>query len=82
MLLEHIIMFYKIATEKSISKVAQNNHISQPALSQQMQRLEEEFGVQLFIRTKNSIALTEAGKMAASDAEMLQKGLHRRTPAG
>ena len=40
LLLEHIIMFYKIAAEKSISKVAQTNHISQPALSQQMQRLE------------------------------------------
>ena len=42
MLLENVIMFSKIANEKSISKVAAANHISQPALSQQMQRLEEE----------------------------------------
>lgn len=55
MLLEHIIMFYKIATEKSISKVAQNNHISQPALSQQMQRLEEELDVKLLERSNRGI---------------------------
>ena len=40
-------MFSKIANEKSISKVASANHISQPALSQQMQRLEEELGIKL-----------------------------------
>ena len=63
MLLEHIIMFYKIATEKSISKVAQNNHISQPALSQQMQRLEEELDVKLLERSNRGIELTPAGKI-------------------
>ncbi|MCI8517807.1 MAG: LysR family transcriptional regulator [Hungatella sp.] len=63
MLLEHIIMFYKIATEKSISKVAQNNHISQPALSQQMQRLEEELNVKLLERSNRGIELTRAGQI-------------------
>lgn len=63
MLLEHIIMFYKIATEKSISKVAQNNHISQPALSQQMQRLEEELDVKLLERSNRGIELTRAGQI-------------------
>lgn len=61
MLLEHVIMFCKIANEKSISKVAQTNHISQPALSLQMQRLEEELGVKLFERSNRGIQLTEAG---------------------
>ncbi len=63
MLLEHIIMFYKIAAEKSISKVAQSNHISQPALSQQMQRLEEELDVKLLERSNRGIELTPAGKI-------------------
>ena len=45
MLLEQISMFSRIAKEQSISKAAQAIHISQPALSQQMQRLEEELGV-------------------------------------
>lgn len=61
MLLEHVIMFCKIANDKSISKVAQANHISQPALSLQMQRLEEELGVKLFERSNRGIRLTEAG---------------------
>ena len=61
MLLEHIIMFCKIANAKSISKVAQANHISQPALSLQMQKLEEELGVKLFERSNRGIQLTEAG---------------------
>lgn len=63
MLLEHIIMFHKIAKEKSISKVAQNNHISQPALSQQMQRLEEELNVKLLERSNRGIELTRAGEI-------------------
>ncbi len=61
--LEHVILFDKIATEKSISKVASASHISQPALSQQMQRLEEEVGLKLFERSNRGIELTEAGKI-------------------
>ena len=61
--LEHIILFSKIATEKSISKVAAASHISQPALSQQMQRLEEEIGIKLFERSNRGIELTDAGRV-------------------
>ena len=42
MQLEHIMLFSKIAEEKSISRVAQASHISQPALSQQMQEIVQE----------------------------------------
>lgn len=63
MLMEHIIMFNKIASEQSISKVAQANHISQPALSQQMQKLEEELGVKLLERSNRGITLTKAGQV-------------------
>lgn len=61
MQLEHILLFYKIANAKSISKVAAANHISQPALSQQMQRLEEEVGQKLLERSNRGIELTRAG---------------------
>lgn len=69
MLMEHIIIFYKVAAEKSISKVAQANHISQPALSQQMQRLEEELNVKLFERSNRGIELTKAGVILQKYAE-------------
>ena len=60
MQLEHILLFNKIANAKSISKVAAASHISQPALSQQMQRLE---------RSNRGIQLTPAGVVMQKYAE-------------
>ena len=73
MLLENVIMFNKVANEKSISKVAIANHISQPALSQQMQRLEEELGTKLFVRSNRGIELTEAGRIMQRYALLFEK---------
>lgn len=46
-------------------------HTSQPALSRSMQNLEAELGVPLFSRTKNHIALTEVGVLAAQHAHVV-----------
>ena len=48
----------------TISKAAKQLHISQPALSRSMQRLEEELEVPLFSRTKNKIELNDNGLLA------------------
>ncbi len=69
MLLEQLYMFSQIAMEKSISKAACASHISQPALSQQMQRLEEELGVRLFERSNRGITLTRAGEVMQKYSE-------------
>ena len=69
MLLEQISMFSRIAKEQSISKAAQAIHISQPALSQQMQRLEEELGVKVFERSNRGIILTRAGEVMQKYSE-------------
>ena len=69
MLLEQISMFSRIAKEQSISKATQAIHISQPALSQQMQRLEEELGVKLFERSNRGIILTRAGEVMQKYSE-------------
>ena len=61
--IESLQLFNKIAIEKSISKVAINSHISQPALSQQMQKLEESVDAKLFERSNKGIELTSAGKI-------------------
>ena len=61
MQLEHLDLFLKIAQEKSISKVASASHISQPALSLQMQKIEDTLGCKLFERSNRGIQLTEAG---------------------
>jgi len=56
--------FQKIAEVKSISKVAKNSHISQSALSQQMQKMEDNLGHQLFIRSNREVELTPSGELA------------------
>ena len=61
MQLEHLALFLKIAHEKSISKVANASHISQPALSLQMQKIEDTLGCKLFERSNRGIQLTDAG---------------------
>lgn len=61
--------FLTVASEESITSAANILHITQPTLSRQLMQLEEELGVQLFIRGKKSITLTEAGMLLRSRAE-------------
>lgn len=63
MQLDYISLFNKIVKEKSISKVANESHLSQPALSQQMKKVEDSIGMRLFERSNRGIELTEAGKL-------------------
>lgn len=63
MQLDYISLFNKIVKEKSISKVANECHLSQPALSQQMKKVEDSIGMRLFERSNRGIELTEAGKL-------------------
>lgn len=55
---------YVLAVEKHLhfSAAAEEINVTQPTLSHQIKRLEEEMGVQLFIRTTRSIQLTPAGR--------------------
>lgn len=55
---------YFLAVEKygSFSAASQEINVSQSTLSQQIKKLEEELGVQLFIRNPRSITLTPAGR--------------------
>lgn len=69
-ILEKFVTFYQTGT---LRETAEKKHISQPTLTRNMQKLEAEFGVPLFNRTKNSIALNETGILAAEDAQMLLK---------
>ena len=53
----------------NLSKAAETVHTSQSALSRSMKNLEAELDVPLFMRTKNSISLTETGILAAERAK-------------
>jgi DNA-binding transcriptional LysR family regulator len=67
--IESIKYFQEIAKIKSISKVANRSHISQPALSQQIQKLEDSLGKQLFIRSNRGVKLTPAGEIVLKYAD-------------
>lgn len=58
-----LIYFYEVAQIKSISKVSANLHISQPALSHQLLKLERELGVKLLERSNRGVQLTEKGEI-------------------
>jgi LysR family transcriptional regulator, transcription activator of glutamate synthase operon len=52
-----------LAEELSFTRAAANEHVAQPALSQQIRRLEEEVGLALVERTTRHVALTDAGQL-------------------
>ncbi|HSI61702.1 MAG TPA: LysR substrate-binding domain-containing protein [Candidatus Saccharimonadia bacterium] len=51
-----------VARTGNFSRAAEQCHVSQPSLSQQIQKLEEELGCRLFTRLKREAVPTEAGK--------------------
>lgn len=55
--------FRKVAYEESISRAARTLHISQPALSISISKLEEELGVHLFDRVSGHIRLNNMGRI-------------------
>lgn len=64
--------FLAIAREQSIIKAAQSLHLSQPTLSTQIKKLEEELGKQLLIRGSNGsrkVTLTNEGLILKKRAE-------------
>jgi len=54
--------FCAIADTGSFSRAAQQSHVSQPSLSQQIGKLEDELGARLFDRLGRSVRLTELGR--------------------
>lgn len=67
-LLEQLTTFAKTGT---LTKTAAALNITQPSVTRGMQKLEEDFGVQLFDRQANRIKLTPTGELAAREAEQL-----------
>jgi LysR family transcriptional activator of glutamate synthase operon len=57
-----------VAEEQHFTRAAAREHVAQPALSQQIQRLEAELGVTLVQRTTRRVAMTEAGELLVARA--------------
>ncbi len=65
-LLEELVTFKKYGT---LAATAEHLRITQPTVTRGMQKIEEEFGVQIFDRKPNKISLTKTGELAAEQAQ-------------
>ena len=70
MTITQIRYFVVVAQVQNFSKAAETLHISQPALSKSIAKLEEEFGTSLFRRKGRNIVLSEQGKIFLTNAWM------------
>jgi DNA-binding transcriptional LysR family regulator len=63
--------FVTVAEELHFGRAAERAHLAQPALSRQVQRLEEKIGAQLLVRDRRKVVLTKAGRAFLKEARTI-----------
>ncbi|WP_420387558.1 LysR substrate-binding domain-containing protein [Roseivirga sp.] len=79
--LRHLRYFLTLGKELHFAKAADRLFITQPALTKQIQQLEEDLQVKLLDRTKRNVKLTEAGRYFLDEAEYVLNHLDKVTEA-
>ncbi|OEJ99932.1 LysR family transcriptional regulator [Roseivirga misakiensis] len=75
--IRHLRYFLALGKELHFGRAADKLFITQPALTKQIQQLEEELDTKLLKRTKRSVSLTPAGEYFMQEAEYLMNHLDR-----
>ncbi|MCD8346786.1 MAG: LysR family transcriptional regulator [Lachnospiraceae bacterium] len=71
MTLKQLTYFLKISETGNLTKAAQMLHMSQPPLSYQLKLLEEELGVELFVREAHNMRITTEGSYLVDRANQI-----------
>jgi len=79
--IENLKYFYEVANTKSISKAAAKSHISQSAISKQIQKLEESLNAKLILRSNKGIVVTPEGALVLKYAEKIIQNYSRMEEA-
>jgi DNA-binding transcriptional LysR family regulator len=66
--LRHLKYFVAVGEELHVSRAAERLHVTQPAVSEQIRKLEEDLGLELLDRTRRRISLTDAGAAFLGEA--------------
>ena len=77
--LNQLAQLIAIANYGTLSKASEELHLSQPALSRSMQKLEANLNVTLFSRTKNKIALNPVDEIAVTYAKKIMSDVDSMT---
>ncbi|MFQ5477606.1 MAG: LysR substrate-binding domain-containing protein, partial [Candidatus Binatia bacterium] len=68
--------FLEVARLESFTKAAGVRHLTQPAVSRQVQRLEEELGVKLFVQTGRRVRLSAEGELLVEEGARVISRIH------
>ena len=71
--------FLTVADTLNFARAAEQLHVTQPAVTQQIHALERELGVQLFLRTTRTVRITQEGLVFLDDARDIVMRARRAT---